>query len=177
MTRLALAALLIASSSFSAEAHQGTGAAHAALTGFLHPLSGLDHLTAMVALGFWAGALGGSALWQWPLTFLLALTVGAVAAPALPQLPFAEGLIISSALILAALAVFRLRMPSRIVMPLVAAAGLAHGQAHGRELAIGLTDFGPALGFIAATAFLLLLGVVLAYLTSSTEVRAFRATS
>jgi urease accessory protein len=174
MKRLALAILLIASSSLSADAHQGAGAAHDVLSGFLHPLSGLDHLTAMLALGFWAG---GSALWQWPLTFLLALVIGAAAAPALPHLPFAEWLIISSALILALLAVLRLRLPSRIVMPLLAAAALAHGAAHGRELAIGLTDFGPVLGFIAAAALLQFLGVALAYLTSRTEVRAFRATS
>ena len=177
MTRLALAILLIASSSLSADAHQGTGAAHDALTGFLHPLLGVDHLTAMVALGFWAGSLRGSALWQWPLTFLIALMISALAAPTLPHLPVAEWLIIGSALILTALAVFRQRLPSGIALPLIAAAALAHGQAHGRELAIGLADFGPVLGFIAATALLHLLGVVLAYLTSRTEVRAFRATS
>jgi urease accessory protein len=177
MTRLALAILFVAVSSLSAAAHQGTGVTHDVLAGFLHPLSGLDHLTAMVALGFWAGALGGRALWQWPMAFLLALLLGAMAARGLPHLPIAEWFIIGSAFILSGLAAFRLRLPSRIALPIIAAAAFTHGQAHGSELALDLADFGPLLGFIAATTALHLLGVLLAYLTSRTEVRAFRATS
>ncbi len=178
MTRLALAILLIMPAlTLPAAAHSGPAPAPDFLAGFLHPLAGLDHLTAMLALGVWAGALGGRALWQWPLAFLLFLAVGAMTAEALPHLPLAEGLILGSALVLAALALFRCRFRPIIALPIIAVFASAHGNAHGHGLALRLTDLSPALGFILATAALHLLGMLLAYLTSRTEVRALRATS
>ena len=177
MTRLTLAVLFILSSSLSAAAHPAVAPAHGLVAGFLHPLSGLDHLTAMVALGFWAGRVGGAAIWQWPAAFLCFLLFGAFTAQGLPHVPFAEGAVLGSALLLAGLAAFRFRLPGIFALPLIAASALAHGHVHGRELALDLTHLGGASGFIAATAVLLCLGVLLAYLTSRTEVRALRATS
>jgi urease accessory protein len=175
MTRLTLAVLFILSSSLSAAAHPGAAPAHGLVAGFLHPLSGLDHLTAMVALGFWAGKVRGAAIWQWPLAFLCFLLFGALTAQGLPHVPFAEGPVLGSALLLAGLAAFGFRLPGIIALPLITASALAHGHVHGRELALAHLD--TAFGFIAATAALLFLGLMLAYLTSRTEVRALRATS
>jgi len=177
MTRLALAILFILTSSLSAAAHPVVAPAHGFMAGLLHPLSGLDHLTAMVAMGFWAGNMRGMALLQWPLAFLFFLLFGALSAQMLPLAPFAEWAVLGSALVLAGLAVFRSRMVNGIALSVIVVSGLAHGQVHGRELAFDLSDLGVPLGFIAATAALHLLGVLLAYLTSRTEVRAFRATS
>ena len=177
MTRLTLAVFFILSSSLSAAAHPGAAPAHDFGAGFLHPLSGLDHLTAMMALGFWVGKIRGGALWQWPLAFLAFLLFGAMVARGLPHLLVAEWAIVGSALLLTGLAAFRFRLPSGIALPLTAATAFVHGHVHGRELALDLTDLGAVCGFMAATAALLLLGVLLAYLTSRTDVRAFRATS
>ena len=177
MTRLILAVLFILFSSLSAAAHPAAAPAPGLVAGFLHPLSGLDHLTAMVALGFWAGKIRGAAIWQWPAAFLSFLLFGALTAQGLPHMPFAEGAVLGSALLLAGLAAFRFRLPMSIALPVITASAFAHGHVHGRELALGVADLGAAFGFIAATASLLFLGVLLAYLTSRTEVRALRATS
>lgn len=177
MTRLALAVLFVLSSSLSAAAHPGAAPAHGLEAGFLHPLSGLDHLTAMVALGYWAANMRGMALWQWPLAFLSFLLFGAMSAQGLAPVPFAEWAVLISALVMAGLAAFRFRLPNGIALSVIAVSALAHGHVHGRELAFDLSDPGVPLGFIAATAALHVLGVLLAYLTSRTEVRAFRATS
>jgi urease accessory protein len=177
MIRLALAVLLVLATTLPAAAHPGLAPSHDFLTGFLHPLSGLDHVMAMLALGFWAGALGGRALWQWPLAFLLSLLLDAMIAQSLGYHSSAEWLVLGSALVFAGLAVFRFRLPSGVALPLIIAAAFAHGHVHGSELGLGPSDLGATLGFLAATAALHLLGVLLAYLTSRTEVRAFRATS
>jgi urease accessory protein len=177
MTRLALAILFILSSSLTAAAHPAAAPVHDLVTGLLHPLSGLDHLTAMVALGFWAGSMRGMALWQWPLAFLLFLLFGAMFAQGLPLALFAEYVVLGSALVLVGLAVFRFRLSNAIALSVIAVSALAHGHVHGRELVVDLSEPGMPLGFIAATAALHLFGVLLAYLTSRTDVRAFRATS
>ena len=177
MSQLALAILFVLSSSLSAAAHPGPESAHGFAAAFLHPLSGLDHLLAMVALGFWAGIAGGRALWQWPAAFLCFLLVGALWAQGIERLPVAEELVFGSALIFACLAGLRLRLPNALALALIATAAFAHGHVHGRELALGPSDLGATFGFIAATAALHVLGVLLAYLTSRTEVRALRATS
>ena len=44
-------------------AHAQKGEAAGLLTGFLHPISGLDHVLAMVAVGLWGAVLGMPAIW------------------------------------------------------------------------------------------------------------------
>ena len=85
--------------------------------------------------------------------------------------------VLGSALVLVGLAVFRFRLSNAIALSVIAVSALAHGHVHGRELVVDLSEPGMPLGFIAATAALHLFGVLLAYLTSRTDVRAFRATS
>jgi hydrogenase/urease accessory protein HupE len=69
MSRLALsiAALLIAS---TAHAHTGVGDTNGFVHGFTHPISGIDHILAMVAVGLFATHLGSRALWLVPLSFV-----------------------------------------------------------------------------------------------------------
>ena len=60
---------------FVADAHVGVGQASGFWLGFLHPLSGLDHIFLMVGAGIWARQTGGHAYWVLPLVFAAAVTV------------------------------------------------------------------------------------------------------
>src|SRR5438094_2736755 len=94
--RLITAALtLIPTAAF---AHTGVGDAHGFVTGFAHPVGGLDHVLAMVTVGIFAWQLGGRALWLVPATFVLAMAAGAVLGMAQLPLPFVECGIAGSAM-------------------------------------------------------------------------------
>jgi urease accessory protein len=145
MTRfLALAFLLIAT---PALAHPGHGGGLAA--GFSHPMTGLDHVLAMVAVGLWAGLRGGRAVLAWPLAFVgamaagFALTQGGVVVPAL------ETMIAASVVLLGAAIAFGLAAPVALGAAAVAVFGLLHGAAHGMELHGQPLPF--ATGFILAS--------------------------
>src|SRR5262245_27054319 len=72
--------LVVATSAFSqsALAHSGADAALGLKSGFVHPLTGLDHLVAMVAVGLWGAQLGNPAIWVLPITFPLVMAVGGI---------------------------------------------------------------------------------------------------
>ncbi|MCU1372135.1 MAG: hupE [Ilumatobacteraceae bacterium] len=144
-----------------ASAHVGHGATGFG-TGFLHPLTGPDHLLAMAAVGIVAATWRSDrTLWLAPAAFLLGMVGGGVAGLVGVPLPGAELLIVASVILLgiAIAAAVTDGADSAWVLPILAAAGLAHGHAHGAE-APGAAH--PALyigGFVLATAFVHLAGV------------------
>ncbi|NKE46654.1 HupE/UreJ family protein [Roseomonas frigidaquae] len=152
---LTLAALL---APMPALAHEGGAHVHGFLAGFLHPVGGLDHVLAMVAVGLWAGLLAGRATWALPAGFLGAMVVGFGLGAGGIGLPMVEAGILASVIILGALVAAAARFPLAAAVPLVAVFGLLHGHAHGTELG-GQGALGYAAGFIVATAALHALGV------------------
>ena len=88
--RLTIATGLAVLATTAAEAHTGVGATTGFNAGFLHPLTGIDHLVAMTAVGLWAGLRGDRAVWLWPATFVAALALGGACGMAGLPLPFAE---------------------------------------------------------------------------------------
>src|SRR4029077_6485950 len=68
-------ALLLASRPAVAHIVDGS-AANGFLGGFAHPLFGLDHVVAMVAVGLWGSFLGPPAIWLLPITFPMVMAVG-----------------------------------------------------------------------------------------------------
>ena len=79
-----------------AHAHVGVGETSGFLHGMGHPLSGLDHICAMVAVGLWAAQMGGRAIWAVPLTFVSVMALGGVLGMLGVQIPFVEtGIVIS----------------------------------------------------------------------------------
>jgi urease accessory protein len=130
----------------------------------------------MLGLGLWAAALAGRCLWLLPTVFLLSMALGIVTPQVAPLSTASEWLVLLSAVLFPAAALLRLRLDVRAVLPLAAAFALAHGLAHGGELPLSTSDLRTVLGVLAATAMLHFIGV-LAYRTSSTDVRARRATS
>ncbi len=124
------------------------------MQGLLHPLSGLDHLLAMFAVGLWASQLGGRALWAVPLAFVGTMVLGAVLGMTGYALPFTETVIVLSVLTLGLMISFAVRLPTAVGMLLVGVFALFHGHAHGTELLQASSASAYALGFVITTAAL-----------------------
>ena len=134
----------------SAMAHVGAdGAAHPGLvTGFLHPVTGLDHLAAMLAVGVWS-AMTTRRLWVAPVSFAALLLAGALLAQAGIHFPAIEPMIAASMLVVGLLLAAKVKLPEAAGAVLVGAFALFHGAAHGQELADGAALAGMVLGTAA----------------------------
>ena len=102
-----------------ASAHVGIGDTHGFVHGFSHPISGLDHILTMVAVGLFAAHLGGRALWLVPLTFVSVMAMAGVAGMAGVGLPFVEIGIGMSVVVLGLAIAFQLNPPTLVAMGLV----------------------------------------------------------
>src|SRR5580704_16564550 len=105
--RLAAAFMLVPTVAF---AHPGHDATPDFLHGFLHPLGGLDHILAMVAVGLFAVQLGGRALWLVPASFVAVMAAAGVAGMAGIEIPHVEAGIALSVLVLGAVIALRVNM-------------------------------------------------------------------
>jgi urease accessory protein len=148
---LAAAALLL--SPALALAHPGHGDS-GLLSGIAHPIFGLDHLLAMVAVGLWAAQQSGKACWALPLTFVVTMLAGGVLGFAGFEMPLMETGIAGSVLALGLLVALAARPPMAVAVGLIALFALSHGVAHGLELPALSSPWGFAIGFVAATAAL-----------------------
>lgn len=138
-------------------AHLEPGRHGSFLTGLSHPLLGVDHILAMLAVGLWAALLGGRALWQVPAAFVGTMALGFVAAVSGASVPFVEPVILASVVIIGLLAAVALRIPTGVGMALVGFFAFFHGHAHGSELGEA-TASSFAVGFVLSTAFLHIAG-------------------
>ncbi len=135
---------------FAAAHHLGAHGAGFA-SGVAHPLAGLDHILAMIAVGLWAAQLGGRAYWSVPLAFVGMMVLGAVVAAAGLTLPAVESGIAASVLTLGLLIAFSARMAIPLGMVLVGVFALFHGHAHGTELPQAASAASYGLGMLLAT--------------------------
>ena len=136
-----------------AQAHPGHDVSGLA-AGITHPLMGMDHLLAMVAVGLCGAKLGGAARWLLPLLFVSVMLVGGALAMAGVHLPGVELGIVGSVIVLGALLVVAQRGQTVPVALLVAGFSLFHGYAHGAEMPASAGALSYALGFALATAVL-----------------------
>ncbi len=158
----ALVALILAQ---GAAAHEQAGVAGGLVSGFLHPITGLDHLVAMVAVGLWGAQLGAPALWVLPVTFPLVMALGGVLGVLGVPLPMPELVIALSALVLGGAVAVRLRAPFGVAALLVAVFAVFHGHAHGVELPKAANPLAYGIGFVLATGLLHGCGITLGLLT------------
>lgn len=148
-----------------AQAHPGLpGHAHGFTNGLIHPLLGLDHVCAMVAVGLWAAQRGGRALWLVPLVFVAVMALGGMLGMAGIQLPLVETGIVASVLILGVLIAAAVRLPLTASAFIVGTFALFHGFAHGAEMPPAAAGASYALGFVAASMGLHLCGIGLGVL-------------
>ena len=128
--------------------------------GLIHPLSGIDHLLAMLAVGLWAAQNRGRKIWILPTAFILMMVVGAKFALIYPFMPLIESGIAASVLALGVIIALSLRPSTRLSIVIASLFGLFHGYAHGLEM-LGINEIqGYALGFVVTTAALHLAGIV-----------------
>lgn len=147
-------------------AHTGTDTVFGFKTGFLHPISGPDHLVAMVAVGLWGAQLGAPAIWILPITFPLVMAMGGVLGVIGVPVPFVETVIALSAVALGLVVALRLRPPLWTAAALVAVFAIFHGYAHGRELPGAADPVGYGVGFVVATGLLHLAGILIGTVTN-----------
>jgi urease accessory protein len=140
-------------------AHAGLGQVETFSTGFFHPLSGIDHVLAMVAVGLYAASLGGSARWRVPLAFVATMIVGGILGYTGVPLPLVEAGIGLSVMVMGLAIALGVKLSTVAAMALVGLFALFHGHAHGSEGA-ALAYFLPyAIGFVIATALLHVVGI------------------
>jgi len=141
-------------------AHSGAaGHTHGFVQGILHPLGGIDHVLAMVAVGLLAAHLGGRALFLVPLSFVALMAAGGTIGFAGVALPYTELAIALSVIVLGALVAIRANLPLALAACIAGGFAIFHGYAHGAELPAGTSALSYAAGFLIATALLHLAGI------------------
>ena len=152
-----LSLLLVPSLALAHPGHAESGL----LSGLSHPLGGIDHLLAMLAVGLWAAQQQGAARWALPLAFLGSMSLGAAMAYSGVALPFTESAIAGSVMAFSLLVLMAARLPMLAALGLTASFALFHGVAHVQEIPVGSDALGFAGGFLLATAGLHALGFTL----------------
>jgi urease accessory protein len=149
---LILATALLAPTSVLA--HNPAGIAGGFASGFLHPLTGIDHILAMVAVGIWGAQLGAPAIWALPVAFPLVMSVGGSLGVRGVFLPGVEIGIAASALLLGFMIFRAARPPLYAAALLVGFFAVFHGYAHGTELPNAANPLAYGVGFVLATGLL-----------------------
>jgi len=143
--------LLAAGIAGPALAHTGVGAVHGFQSGLLHPLLGTDHVLAMVAVGLWAGLVGGKARLAYPLAFVAMMIMAGLWGMSGAALPGVEIGIAVSVIVLGLAVALKATPPLAAGAAACAVFAVFHGYAHGAELPEGAGALGYAAGFVLAT--------------------------
>jgi urease accessory protein len=158
-SRETLLALLLLLAAVPVEAHEQTGQAAGFLTGLQHPVSGLDHVLAMVSVGLWGAQLGSPAVWLLPVVFPMVMAFGGFLGLVGVPLPGTEVGIAVSAILLGLMVALEGRPPVWVAAGLVGFFGIFHGYAHGTELPAGENALLYSVGFVIATGALHAIGI------------------
>ena len=145
----------------AAWAHIAPGQAGGFVSGLAHPVSGLDHVLAMVAVGLWGAQLGAPALWVLPVAFPMMMAFGGMLGLIGVPLPGVEVGIAVSAVVLGALVFGQVRLPLFVAVGVVGFFAVFHGHAHGTELEPGQNALLYSLGFVIATGMLHGVGITI----------------
>jgi len=143
----------------AAFAHVRRGEAAGFVSGVKHPVSGLDHVLAMVAVGLWGAQLGAPAVWLLPVAFPMVMAFGGMLGLMGVPLPGIEYGIAASAILLGAAVMFEMKPPLAIAAVVVGIFAIFHGHAHGTELPPGQSGLLYSMGFVMATGCLHAVGI------------------
>ncbi len=159
MKRLVLTLLALALGSSAALAHVGVGSTASFAAGVAHPLSGIDHMAVMIAVGLWAALKGGRALWAWPAAFVGVMLIGGALGTLHVPVPFVEPGILASVVALGLLVALAVDLPVWLGAVVIAVFALLHGHAHGSEVAETINGAEYMAGFALVTGGLHLAGI------------------
>jgi urease accessory protein len=157
---------LVAMGTSPAAAHVGHGTMGSGnfLDGFLHPVTGLDHLVAMVAVGLWGAQLRAPAIWLLPITFPLVMAVGGFLGLIGVPLPGVDAGVAMSGVVLGVCVATAARPPLWVSAAIVGAFALLHGHAHGTAMPMSGSPIAFGAGFVVATGMLHLCGILVGLL-------------
>lgn len=144
-------------------AHTGEAGANGFLAGVMHPISGFDHLLAMVSIGIWGATLGRPLIWVLPVAFPMMMVVGGVLGIAGVPLLYIEPGIAMSVVVLGLAIATAWRAPIAVAVAIVAAFGIFHGYAHGAELPSSASPAEYVAGFVLCTGTLHIAGIGLGF--------------
>lgn len=145
------------------------------MQGLAHPLGGLDHVLAMIAIGLYAAMIGGRALWLVPAAFLGAMALGGTLGTIGYGLPYTEVGIAISVIVLGLAIALRVSIPTAGAMTLAGVFAIVHGHAHGTEMPQSVSGYEYAAGFLLATAALHGAGIALGIILEKTRWRLVQA--
>jgi urease accessory protein len=143
------------------QAHVNKNEGVSFLSGLKHPISGLDHVVAMIAVGLWGAQLGAPAIWVLPVAFPMVMAMGGMLGLLGVPLPGMEIGIAASAILLGAAVMTEVRPPLAVAAALVGFFAIFHGYAHGSELPAGESGLLYSIGFVMATGCLHGVGITI----------------
>jgi len=141
-------------------AHEG-GSVAGLWSGLLHPITGLDHVLAMIAVGLWGAQLGPPAIWVLPVVFPMVMAFGGMLGLIGLPLPGVEIGIAVSALLLGLMVAGEARPKLVVAGILVGLFAVFHGHAHGTELPEGQSGILYSIGFVTSTGLLHATGIAI----------------
>lgn len=156
---LNISLLFVATTSLAFGHADAAGVSGGFISGFTHPVGGLDHVTAMVAVGLWGFFLGRPALWILPVVFPLVMAFGGVLGLLGVSVPMIEPGIAVSSIVLGLLIALAVKAPLWVAAVIVGAFAIFHGYAHGAELPTAANPLAYSLGFVISTGLLHLVGI------------------
>lgn len=140
-------------------AHAEQGRAGGLVAGLRHPVSGLDHVLAMISVGLWGAQLGAPAIWLLPVTFPMVMAFGGMLGLAGVALPGVEAAIAVSGIALGLAVLTEWRPPLWLAALIAGFFAVFHGHAHGAELPPGADGILYSVGFVVATGTLHATGI------------------
>lgn len=140
-------------------AHTGVGTIGGFTSGFTHPILGLDHLLAMLAVGIWGAQIGGRSVWMLPVAFPLIMAVGGFLGASGVPFPFVETVIALSVIGLGLAIALALKPVESVSLAVIALFAVFHGHAHGAELPRSADPAAYGIGFVMATGLIHLTGI------------------
>lgn len=147
-------------------AHSGATLQGGFASGFMHPLSGPDHLLAMVAVGLWGAFLGRPLVVALPVIFPTVMAVGGVLGMiGVPMPPIELGIAVS-VLMLGFMIAAAFRAPVWAASIVVGVFAVFHGYAHGQELPVAANPIAYSMGFVFATGLLHVAGIAIGMLNT-----------
>ncbi|MEE2995820.1 MAG: HupE/UreJ family protein [Pseudomonadota bacterium] len=151
---LSVTTLIATLGATSAQAHSGVGIE----TGFFHPISGLDHLLALLTVGVLAGRTAGKTAWALPGLFFVFMAAGAAIALAGIAVSGTDATILASVAILAFVTAIALRPSAAISVLIAITLAVLHGATHVSAMAVSVS-VGFVAGFLASTTLMIIAGV------------------